>query len=99
MMSGINECIERIMVERNKKVDGLILGEVTKIATENGLDTIISLNEKAIVSALKKQIPQKPLDASINDNLLLCPYCRELIDRIENHCSNCGQRLKWRDAE
>ena len=93
------ECVERIMIERDKKIDGLVMGEINTIIKENGLDTIISLNEEAIVSALKKQIPQKPLEASKNDNLLLCPYCNELIDRIENHCSNCGQKLKWSDAE
>lgn len=98
-MTEVQEFIERIVVERNKKVDGLVMGEINTIIKENGLDTIITLNEKAIVLALKKQIPQEPLEASQTDNLLLCPYCNELIDRIENHCSNCGQKLKWRDAE
>ncbi len=49
----MNEFGERVIIERNKKVDNLILGEIKKIATENGVDTTITLNEKAIVSALK----------------------------------------------
>ena len=109
-MTEVQECIERIMVERNKKVDSLILGEVTKIITENGLDTIITLNEKAIVSALKKQIPQKPLKTNpvcyskSKDGErgyaydYLCPLCNAKVNGEKHHCV-CGQALDWRDAE
>jgi hypothetical protein len=31
----------------------MILGEIRKIATENGIDTIKTLNDKAIIQALK----------------------------------------------
>ena len=49
----INEVVERILIQRNKAVDDMILGEIRKIATENGNDTIITLNDKAIIQALK----------------------------------------------
>ena len=49
----IEEMIERILIQRNKAVDDMILGEIRKIATENGIDTIITLNDKAIIQALK----------------------------------------------
>ena len=53
--------IEEIIVERNKKVDSAILGEIQKIAVENGLETKIVLNEKNVAEALRKQIPEKPI--------------------------------------
>lgn len=80
--------IERIIIKRNKKIDSLILAEIRKIATENGIDTIINLNDKAIVSALEKQIPKKPLQA-----------CGHATNRTMNFCPMCGQKLDWSDKE
>ncbi len=88
MREIMREVIERIVIERNKKVDSLILGEIQKIATENGIDTKIVLNEKAVVNALEKQIPKKPIikygDDTITHNLgrLMC-----------FHCPNCGKYI------
>ena len=58
---SFGEVVEKIAIERNKTVDGLISGEIRKIAKENGIDTKIVINEKAIISALEKQIPKKPV--------------------------------------
>ena len=80
--------IERIIIERNKKIDSLILGEIRRIATENGIDTIVNLNDKAIVSALEKQIPKKPLQA-----------CGHNTNRTMNFCPICGQALDWSDTD
>lgn len=79
--------IEQIIIERNKKVDRLILGEIRKIATENGIDTIVTLNDKAIVAALKNYIPIKPLQA-----------CGHATNRTMNFCPICGQALDWSDT-
>ena len=105
MNSGINKCVERIMVERNKKVNSLVFGEITKMATENGLDTIISLNEEAIVSALQKQIPQKPIIPSYRNpkdkdcGWYVCPCCKADVEASGCYCHICGQKLDWRNAE
>ena len=79
-----NKIIERILIERNKTVDNMILGEVRKIATENRIDTNIILNEKAIVSALKKQIPIKPLIIFGRK-----AYTHSLGRLMHFHCPNC----------
>lgn len=50
-MCYIDSFIERISIERAKKVDELILGEITQIAEENGIDTRIVLNEKKIAES------------------------------------------------
>lgn len=47
------EIIEKIIVERNKKVDSAILGEINKIATEEGIETKIILNKKNVADALR----------------------------------------------
>lgn len=98
--------IERISIERAKKVDELILGEITQIAEENGIDTRIVLNEKKIAEALKKQIPQKPdfegdgydeVGEMVYDTWI-CPNCGdryELEYEIHTYCPTCGQRIDW----
>ena len=109
----MNDLIGKIILERNKTVDNLILGEIQKIATENGFDTKVVLNEKAIVSALEKQMPKKPtphkgeIDKIRIGNgswgkgttIYKCPNCEEFISRTSKHCNQCGQALDWSDTE
>ena len=45
--------VEKIVIERNKKVDNAILGEIQQIAVENGVETKIVMNEKAVAEALR----------------------------------------------
>ena len=45
--------VERVVAERNKDVDSLILGEIRKIAIDNEIETKIILNEKNVAEALR----------------------------------------------
>ncbi len=84
--------IEKMIIERNKVVDGTILGEIQKIAVENGIKTKIILYEKAIVNALKKAIPKPPKE----DGWLYCPVCgKDICIDKPNYCSACDQRIDW----
>lgn len=102
--------IEKIIIERNKAVDSAILGEIQKIAVENGIETKIVLNEKAVANALKKQIPQRPgfegdgYDDSGNliYDTWICPNCGdryELGYEIHQYCPVCGQSIDWDKVE
>ena len=90
--------IEKITIERNKKVDTLILGEIQQIAIENGIETKIILNEKMVANALRKQIPTKVIRKG---HTLFCPNCHECLDlpEILNFCYYCGQALDWHNEE
>ena len=57
--SPLSVLIERICVQRSKRLDDAILGEINEIIKENEHLTVVNLNAKAIVEALEKQIPQK----------------------------------------
>ena len=54
------------------------------------------------IQALEKQIPKKPITRS-NTNIADCPCCGATVRGIKNPfgdwCSNCGQKLDWRDEE
>lgn len=54
---------------------------------------------KTAVSALEKQIPQKPITYK-GTNCADCPICGARVRGIDkpfgNWCSKCGQALDWR---
>ena len=94
--------VEKIVIERNKEIDNAILGTIVNIANENGIS--VTLNEKAIVNVLKKQIPKKPKVIFDEYSYFECGNCGEAIycsDELKTHkyCLNCGQALDWSDTE
>lgn len=102
-MDYMASMIEKIIVERNEKVDSAILGEIKQIAIEEGLETKIILNKKNVVDALRKQIPQKvniSLKGTTGWNTKChCPICcKDLFDG-QKYCSNCGQLIDWGKGE
>lgn len=109
-MDYMASVIEKIIIERNEKVDNAILGEIQQIAVEEGIETKITLNKKAVVDALRKQIPQKPdyegdgYDDSGNIiyDTWICPNCGDRYEvDYETHCycPMCGQRIDWSKGE
>lgn len=109
-MDYMSSIIEKIIVERNEKVDSAILGEIKQIATEEGLETKIILNKKNIADALRKQIPTKVTHEATIRNCCTCPNCKNVVDKFEKwgertvritqiYCHFCGQALDWSDLE
>ena len=106
-MNGFDKLVEQIIIERNKTVDNLILGEIQEIATENGFDKKIIINEKAVVSAFKKQIPIAVEVVSRGGYApdYYCPICKkQQKDSHKNktkgcYCERCGQALDWSDTD
>ena len=102
--------IATVIKRMTKEVDNAVLGEIKEIAKENGLEREIILNEKNIVSALKKQIPKKATHEATIYKHCTCPTCKNVIDEftefsgqkvrvIVNYCKFCGQALDWGDTE
>lgn len=103
-MENIESIIDRIIIERNKSVDSAVIMEIQKIAIENRLETKFILNEKNIIDAFKKQIPQKPKGDYHSCPHYRCPNCNSSVKMYEKdntypHCAFCGQKLDWSDAE
>ena len=94
MDSICSQTLEKITIQRNKYVDDLIMGEVEKIIKDYCIETKISLNEVAIAKALERATPKPPYE----NGWLYCPVCGKdiCVDR-PNYCSECGQRIDWRD--
>ena len=92
-MDYVKNMTEKIIIERNKKVDSMILGEIQQIAVENGIETNIVINEKTVADALRKAIPQKPtfVDTRFrNHGRRISDGCS--IDRCYK-CPNCWSHI------
>lgn len=101
-LSVIAKAVENLYILREKEKDAAVFGEIHRIATENGIDTYITLNEKAIINAFSKQIRRKVIRHGFNPNKMIstvsytCPTCHSHISRTE-YCPDCGQALDWSD--
>lgn len=105
---NVNSFESQIFIKWQKDLDNAILGEIKRKAIENGIKTEYVLNEKAIISALEKQIPKK-VELYINDGDFKwenypCPCCGEMLGLKVNKgyvkfCPKCGQALDWGDSE
>lgn len=91
----MNESISQVYIKWRKDIDNAILGEIKQKAIENGIKTEYVLNEKAIISALEKQIPKKPSET----DKARCIHCGCVVKRDERFCHNCGQALDWSDTQ
>ena len=78
--------------------------ECGKIDTCRGEDKECA--EAAVIKALKKQIPKKPITRKTEDyfgyvKYILCPNCKEVEFGHEHpcFCKLCGQAINWEDNE
>lgn len=103
----IAKSVENLYILREKEKDAAVFGEITKIATENGIDTYFTLNEKAIIKAFEKQIPKKPVDvhypwaicASCGGSVSLKNIQEHILNNENTYCEHCGQAIDWSDKE
>ena len=92
------------LIQPVKNLDDAICVEIVKMAEEKGINNLWLLNKNAIVSALEKQIPKKPIilgyreGREINTISYTCPMCHKHTSK-ENYCKHCGQALDWSDTE
>lgn len=109
-MDYMSSFVDQITIKRNNEIDGVILGQINSIAVENGIATTITLNEKAIVSALRKHTPKKVTHEATLYKCCTCPNCKNVVDEYTSlngkiarvtykYCHFCGQALDWSDIE
>ena len=61
------------------------------------------LDEKTkawLKAAIHKQIPrQQKLVIPGVGTIFICPSCLDPVNRIQNYCPQCGQKLDWSNSE
>ena len=94
----------QIVVKMAEQYDDFIVSQIAMEARAEGFSDLTVLNKWAIMNAIKKQIPQKPLYRREEDaEGWACPVCHigVTVDhgRIKNtFCSHCGQAIDWEEA-
>lgn len=88
------ESMNEVCIKWQKDLENAILGEIKRKAIEHGIKTEYILNKKAIIFALEKQIPKKPIKTPDNHKWF-CPTCYNSIKLGRNHCCNCGQKIGY----
>lgn len=81
---SLTAIVEKICAISIEKHENILIGEIVKIAKENGITDLYLLNKDAIVEALSKQIPQAEKDG--------CPRCHYDL-KCDSYCPNCGQKI------
>ena len=90
--------ISEFCIKWQKDIDNVILGEIKEKAIEHGIKNEYILNEKAIISALKKHIPKKVIHAH-NHHKHFCSTCHEPIKVGAKYCGTCGKKIDWSDTK
>lgn len=94
-LTGFDTYVKRISVQIADTTDKLIMDAITRIAIAEGITDVYVLDKQNIVTALKKQIPQKP-----KGDGCFCPVCGEdVLMNVTNYCCICGQALDWNEVQ
>ena len=103
----VNSIIQEITVKMAEQYDDAIVEAIAREAWAAGVSDLTVLNKAAILSAIEKQIPQRPDlegDGYSGGELVIdtgyCPRCHhsyELEYHTPKYCENCGQALEWEE--
>ena len=94
-----------IAVKMAERYENAVITQIAMEARAAGVSDLTVLNKAAILSAIEKQIPQRPDlegDGYSGGELVIdtgyCPRCHhsyELEYHTPKYCENCGQALEW----
>lgn len=99
-LSVTAKAVDYLYLRCEKEKDTAVLGEIQRIATENGIDTYLTLNEKAIIMALSNAVPSKPHPLwNSKTKAYSCPACIMSVSKGDRYCRHCGKKLDWSDTE
>ena len=87
-----------IAVRMAEKYEDFVIQQIAMEARAEGVSDLTVLNKEAILNAIKKQIPQKPVDKDDWKVYGHCPVCRKLVHIGEDYCDQCGQAIDWEEA-
>lgn len=86
---------EKMACAMTEKYDEFIAESIAKAAREAGVSDCTVMNKYAILNAIEKQIPKKPVDLAKNELYGNCAVCGKVVHIGERYCDQCGQALDW----
>ena len=98
--------VSEIAVKMAERYENAVIQAIAMEAKAAGVASVAVLNKAAILDALQKRTPKKPIRDSLADRS--CPICcayipydalNDDISDAPNFCKNCGQALDWEGIE
>lgn len=89
---------EKVIVQMIDDYETAVAAEIASAARAAGVSDVTVLNKKAILEALQKQIPKKPVELAKSKLHGRCAVCGNSVLVGTRYCDNCGQALDWGDA-
>ena len=87
----------KFMVDSYNKLDEAILAKIYQIAKDNGVTTLIVLDEEHTKDALEKSCAKKaPLRPGYN-TIHMCPVCGRDLIYSARYCYECGQKVEYEE--
>ena len=90
---------EKLACEFVEKYDDFIAEEIAREARAAGISDCTVLNKKAILEAIEKHIPKKPVDLKQCGLYGRCAVCGKVVHVGERYCDQCGQKLDWGEED
>ena len=98
-----------LLVQMQDSMEDEIVKQVVKTAQEIGITDVVVLNKNAILKAVYKEVPRKPIANKVeveklkvsngifrkNTTIYHCSTCDSFVKRADDYCSKCGQRILW----
>lgn len=99
----------KLFVQMQDSIEDEIVKQVVKTAQEIGITDVVVLNKNAILKAVYKEVPRKPIANKVdvdklkvangifrkNAKIYHCSTCDSFVKRADDYCSCCGQKLDW----
>lgn len=86
-----------IAVKMAERYEDAVVKQIAMEAKLAGVADCTVLNKKAILDAIQKQIPKKPVHLAKSELYGNCAVCGTVVHVGERYCDQCGQAIMWED--
>jgi len=88
-----------IAVKMAERYEDAVAEQIAMEAKLAGVADCTVLNKAAILDALNKRTPKKPVDLAKNELYGSCAVCGRVVHVGEQYCDQCGQALDWGECD
>ena len=84
--------VEKTMLASVENLEDAMLTEIHNVAKEKGITKLIVLSKENIANAFTKQVAK-----TAYVQICRCPVCGDVLMPLVRYCSECGQKLDWKE--
>lgn len=82
----------------NKYKDALTYLRSSALVTDHKQKEMVNQCTAVLQELIDKATPKKPTNCGKTIYIPACPYCGNVLgSTVDNHCSECNQRIDWSD--